>query len=72
MRAGVAEMVSPDKRGSAYGVFSMQFGVYWFWGSVVMGWFYDVSIPLLVAFSVVTQVLAVPLFFMVRKHEALS
>ena len=72
MRAGVAEMVSPDKRGSAYGVFSMQFGVYWFWGSVVMGWFYDVSIPLLVAFSVVTQVLAVPLFFMARKHEGRS
>jgi MFS family permease len=72
MRAGVAEMVPPNKRGSAYGVFSMQFGVYWFLGSVVMGWLYDVSIPLLVAFSVVTQVQAVPLFFMARKHEGRS
>ena len=72
MRAGVAEMVSPNKRGSAYGVFSMQFGVYWFLGSAAMGWFYDVSIPLLVAFSVVTQVQAVPLFFMARKHEGRS
>jgi MFS family permease len=72
MRAGVAEMVSPNKRGSAYGVFSMQFGVYWFLGSTAMGLLYDVSIPMLVAFSVVTQVQAVPLFFMARKHEALS
>ena len=72
MRAGVAEMVSPNKRGSAYGVFSMQFGVYWFLGSAAMGWFYDVSIPLLVAFSVVTQLQAVPLFFMARKHEGRS
>jgi MFS family permease len=72
MRAGVAEMVPPNKRGSAYGVFSMQFGVYWFLGSAAMGWFYDFSIPLLVAFSVVTQAQAVPLFFMARKHEALS
>jgi predicted MFS family arabinose efflux permease len=72
MRAGVAEMVPPNKRGSAYGVFSMQFGVYWFLGSVAMGWLYDVSIPLLVAFSVVTQAQAVPLFFMARKREALS
>jgi MFS-type transporter involved in bile tolerance (Atg22 family) len=72
MRAGVAEMVSPNKRGSAYGVFSMQFGVYWFLGSVAMGWFYDGSIPLLVAFSVVTQVQTVPLFYMARKREALS
>ena len=72
MRAGVAEMVSPNKRGSAYGVFSMQFGVYWFLGSTAMGLLYDVSIPMLVAFSVVTQVLAVPLFFMARKHEGRS
>jgi MFS family permease len=72
MRAGVAEMVSPNKRGSAYGVFSTGFGVYWFLGSAAMGWFYDVSIPLLVAFSVGTQLLAVPLFFMARKYEGRS
>lgn len=72
MRAGVAELVSPNQRGSAYGVFSMQFGVYWFLGSTAMGLLYDVSIPMLVAFSVVTQVQAVPLFFMARKHEVHS
>lgn len=72
MRAGVAEMVSPHKRGSAYGVFSTGFGVCWFLGSAAMGWCYDVSIPLLVAFSVGTQLLAVPLFLMTRKHGALS
>lgn len=72
MRAGIAEMVSPHKRGSAYGVFSTGFGVCWFLGSAAMGWCYDISIPLLVAFSVGTQLLAVPLFFMTRKHEALS
>jgi MFS family permease len=72
MRAGVAEMVAPDRRASAYGVFSMGFGLFWFVGSAMMGWFYDVSIPLLVAFSVATQLLAIPLFFMARKHEALS
>lgn len=72
MRAGVAEMVSPNKRGSAYGVFSAGFGLYWFLGSAAMGWLYDVSIPFLVAFSVGTQLFAIPLFFMVRKHEARS
>ena len=69
MRAGVAEMVSLHKRGSAYGVFSTGFGVCWFLGSASMGWFYDVSIPMLVAFSVGTQLLAIPLFFMARRHE---
>lgn len=69
MRAGVAEMVAPDRRASAYGVFSMGFGFYWFVGSAVMGWFYDISIPLVVAFSVATQLLAIPCFYMARKHE---
>ncbi len=72
MRAGVAEMVSPERRASAYGIFSMGFGFYWFIGSAVMGWFYDMSIPLLVAFSVTAQLLAIPLFFLARKHEAVS
>jgi len=72
MRAGVAEMVAPDRRASAYGVFSMGFGFYWFLGSAVMGWFYDISIPLVVTFSVATLLLAIPLFYLARKHEALS
>ena len=72
MRAGVARMVSSNKRGSAYGVFSTGFGLCWFLGSAAMGWFYDVSIPLLVAFSVGTQLLATPLFYMAGKHEGLS
>ncbi len=72
MRAGVAGMVSPNKRGSAYGIFSTGFGLYWFLGSAAMGWFYDVSIPLLVAFSVGTQLLAVPLFVMAKNHEVRS
>jgi len=72
MRAGVAEMVSPNRRGSAYGVFSTGFGLYWFLGSAAMGWFYDVSIPLLVAFSVGTQLLAIPLFFIAGNQERRS
>lgn len=72
MRAGVAEMVTPDRRASAYGVFSMGFGFYWFVGSAVMGWFYDISIPLLVAFSVAMQLFAIPFFFMARKYETVS
>lgn len=66
MRAGVAEMVSSNKRGSAYGVFSSGFGLCWFLGSAAMGWFYDLSVPSLVAFSIGTQLLAIPLFLVVR------
>jgi len=67
MRAIVANMVPSHKRGSAYGVFNSGFGVFWFLGSFLMGFLYDVSIPMLVAFSVGIQLLAVPLLWIVKK-----
>lgn len=67
MRAIVANMVPIKKRSSAYGVFNTGFGVFWFLGSFLMGILYDVSIVSLVIFSVVIQLLAVPLLFVVMK-----
>lgn len=66
MRAAIAGMVPADQRASAYGVFNAGFGLYWFFGSAIMGWFYDVSIFNLIAFSVITQVSAIPLLWMAR------
>jgi MFS family permease len=72
MRAAVAGMVSADRRGSAYGIFNMGFGICWFLGSAAMGWLYDVSMPFLIAFSVGTQLAAVPLFLMARTPKTRS
>lgn len=65
MRAVVANMVPMQKRGSAYGIFNLGFGVFWFLGSFLMGYLYDVSISILVIFSVMIQLLAVPLLWIV-------
>jgi len=67
MRAAVAGMVGPDRRGSAYGIFNAGYGVCWFLGSAAMGVLYTVSVPLLVGFSVVAQALAIPLI--IRTHR---
>lgn len=67
MRAVVANMVPGNKLGSAYGVFNMSFGVFWFLGSVLMGMLYDISIPMLIAFSVATQLCAIVILFFVMK-----
>jgi len=68
MRAIVANMVSKDRRASAYGVFNTGYGFCWFLGSCVMGILYDVSILSLVLFSMGIQLLAVPLLWMVMKN----
>ncbi len=69
MRAIIANMVPIDKRASAYGIFSMGFGLFWFLGSVLMGILYEVSIPLLVLFSVLIQLAAVPILWLVMKEK---
>ncbi len=66
MRAAVAGMVAPDRRGSAYGLFNGGYGVCWFLGSALMGVLYDVSLPVLVTFSVIAQLAAIPLIFRAR------
>ena len=67
MRAAIADMVPANRRGTGYGIFNTGYGVFWFFGSAIMGMLYDFSLPLLIAFSVITQLAAVPLLFLVRK-----
>lgn len=66
VRAAIAAMIPPDRRGGAYGTFNAVYGALWFAGSAVMGVLYDVSITGLVVFSVVAQLAAVPIFFFLR------
>lgn len=67
MRAAVASMVAADRRGTAYGLFSMGFGVFWFIGSALLGILYDVSLLILVAFSSVMQLASIPLLLAAAK-----
>ncbi|HET6725830.1 MAG TPA: MFS transporter [Gammaproteobacteria bacterium] len=62
MRAAIADMAPPDRRGSAYGLFNAAFGIAWFGGSLLMGFLYDQSIMALVAFSALAQLAAIPFF----------
>ncbi len=68
LRAAVAGMVTPERRASAYGIFNTGFGVVWFLGSAFMGYLYDVSLPALIGFSMLTQLAAIPFFWSVRRQ----
>jgi predicted MFS family arabinose efflux permease len=59
MKAAVAGIVPAQRRGSAFGIFNTGYGLAWFAGSVVMGWLYDTSLPVLIGFSVLLQGFAV-------------
>jgi MFS family permease len=68
MRAALAGMIAPEKRGLAYGLFNTVYGFAWFLGSVFIGVLYDTSISWLVAFSVTAQLASIPIFFILRKR----
>ncbi len=67
--AAVAVMVPPQRRASAYGLFTAGYGIFWFLGSALIGILYGVSFPALIAFSLVAEIAAIPLFILVRRQS---
>jgi predicted MFS family arabinose efflux permease len=68
MQAAVANMVTQDRLGSAYGLFGAVFGIAWFAGSVALGALYDRSVIATVALAVIAQLVGVvPLVIAARK-----
>src|SRR5215813_4840601 len=70
LRSGIAQVVSMNKRGAAFGAFNGAYGVLWFFGSVAMGVLYDYSLLALVVFGVVAQVIAAGFFLWLKRPLA--
>ena len=70
LKAVLSAVVPPDRRSTAFGIFDTAFGVAWFAGSAIMGLLYGKSIPALVLFSVVLQLLALPLLAFANREKA--
>jgi MFS family permease len=72
LRSGIAQVVSMNKRGTAFGAFNGVYGIAWFLGSAVMGWLYGLSLPVLVIFGMAMQFAAAAFFFRLRNPLAES
>ena len=70
LRSGISQVVSMNKRGTAFGAFNAAYGVLWFVGSVTMGVLYDFSLLALVIFGMTVQLGGAILFFCLRKPLA--
>jgi MFS family permease len=66
LRAGIAQVVSMNKRGSAFGAFNGVYGVMWFLGSAMMGLLYGHSRTSLVVFGMACQLIAAIVFMALR------
>ena len=72
LRSGISQVVSMNKRGTAFGAFNAAYGILWFVGSVTMGVLYDFSLLALVVFGIVAQLAAAALFIYLRRPLAAS
>ena len=62
MRSVVADLTPKERRASAFGVFNMGYGIFWFAGSALIGLLYGRSVMAVVIFSVAAQLVSVPLY----------
>ncbi len=70
LKAILVPVIPADKRSTAFGLFDSGFGFAWFLGSWLMGVLYGRSIPALIVFSVVLQLLSLPLFLYAKRGES--
>jgi len=70
LRSGISQVVSMNKRGSAFGAFNAVYGVLWFLGSVAMGLLYDHSLVALVVFGMSAQLISAVVFVWLRRPLA--
>lgn len=72
LKAVVGDLVTKSIRATAYGIFNTGYGIAWFIGSALMGYLYDVSIPALIAFSMIAQICSLPFLYIVQKQMAIN
>lgn len=69
LKSTVASLVPKKNRSTGFGVFETSFGVWWFLGSWLLGYLYDVSINWMILVSVCIQLLAIPLIYMLPNKK---
>jgi MFS family permease len=67
MKSAVADITPLKKRGTGYGLFNTVYGLAIFAASALMGLLYDVSLPAVFGLSLGGQILALLLFWRLRK-----
>jgi predicted MFS family arabinose efflux permease len=68
MKSVIADITPLEKRGTGYGIFSTLYGVALFGGSVMVGFLYDVSIPILIVITIIIEIIAVIFFYIMWKN----
>lgn len=70
LRASISNIVAPERRGSAFGIYNTVYGLLWFAGSATIGLLYGRSVTAVVIFAITCQLLSIPFLLAARRHHA--
>jgi MFS family permease len=65
MKATIANLTPTSRRGLVFGIFNAAYGISWFLGSTLMGVLYSISISYIILFSILAEVISIPIIFVV-------
>mgnify|MGYP000890535281 FL=1 len=68
MRSAIADITPLKKRGTGYGIFNTSYGLGMLLGGFIMGMLYEYSTMSLILFSLTLEILAIPIFFLLKKE----
>ena len=68
MRSAIADTTALKKRGTGYGIFNTAYGLAVFIGSVFVGLLYEHSILAVIIISIAVEIVAIFLFFILKKE----
>ncbi|MDD5691158.1 MAG: MFS transporter [Candidatus Omnitrophica bacterium] len=69
MKSAIADLTPLKKRGTGYGIFNTVYGLAIFIGSAFTGLLYEYSIPAIIIISVIVELAAIPVFFILKKRS---
>jgi predicted MFS family arabinose efflux permease len=64
--AAVTPMVPAGRRASAFGLFTAGYGLFWFLGSIAIGFLYQYSLSAVTTFCVLLELAAIPVLMLIR------
>ena len=67
-QAVLTGVIPPQKRSTAFGLFDSGYGIAWFIGSAIMGLLYGRSVMAVALFSMILQLAAIPVIFIVNRQ----
>ena len=68
MKAGISDITSLRRRGTAYGLFNFSYGIALFFGGSMAGYLYEYSINVLLIILILIQIFAIFFFFAINRQ----